>query len=91
MELLKRLVTNSVSDIVQQIEASVNKGEKPKSRTVDWIKEKENANRITASILEEPPKIVSTFFELNLVLSDVRPSGKRRSAGRSGRGKLHVS
>lgn len=88
MELLKRLVTNSVSDIVLQIEASVNKGEKPKSRTIDWIKEKENANRITTSIFEEPPKIVSTFFELNLILSEARPSVKKRSARQSGRGKV---
>ncbi len=78
MELLKRLVTTSVSDFVQQVETSINLNEMPKSRTVNWKEEKEKANRNTTSIFEEEVKIVAPVFNIRLVLGHQRKSASRR-------------
>ena len=85
MELLKRIVTFAVSDIVMQIESAINMNEKPMPRYIDWSEMKRNANKRISEYLREEPKIVSTMFELNLLLEERKISGKRKSTGRRGK------
>ena len=85
MALIKRLVLLSVSDLAQQIEASINLRERPKSRSIDWREEREKANRITTAVFEDEVKIVSPMFKIKLVLSEHGSSAKKELAsGRQG-------
>lgn len=80
MELLKRIVTLAVSDTVTQIESAMNMNEKPKQRAIDWSEMKRNANKSVGEFLKEEPRIVSSMFEVNLVLEQRKSSAKRKSA-----------
>ena len=82
MELLKRLVTVSVSSLMGQIEASVSMNKRPKSRAIDWNEKKRARFRDLVDILKIESKITSAMFELDLVLEEKRNySAKARSPG----------
>ena len=85
MELLKRVVDLAVSDIVLQIETSINMNEKPEPRAMDWSEVKRNANKSHSEFLKVEPKIVPPMFELNLLLEQRKQSAKGKSARSRGR------
>ena len=84
MDLLKRVVDFAVTEIVMQIETTVNLNEKPKPRTIDWSEMKRNANKSSSDFFKVEPKIVPPMFELNLLLEERKQSVKRKSASKPG-------
>ena len=77
MELLRRLVTTAVENLLVIMEASTNMNLQPKigkSKIVDWEREKKNRTRPeldekTKEIFEKESEIAPPLFRMNLVLT----------------------